>query len=259
MNETLLALDSERIINLLKQGKRPDGRKMDEYRKISIQNHISENADGSARVKLGETDVVVGVKMVPDKPYPDSPDQGTISVGAELLALASPEFEWGPPREDAIELARVVDRGIRESKAIDFNDLCITEGELVWVVFIDGYVLNYDGNLFDACGIAALSALLETKIPKLEEKKIVKKEYAGRLKMARKPILCTFAKIGSTIVTDPNLAEDSCLNARLSIATTEDDHICAMQKGSGGSFTSEEVLHLVDLAFAKGKELRKLL
>lgn len=259
MNETLLAVTSDNIVNLLRQNKRADNRGLNDYRKITLTKHVSENAEGSARVKIGETDVIAGVKMLPDKPYPDSPDQGTISVGAELLALASPEFEWGPPSKDAIELARVVDRGIRESKTMDFKDLCIKEAELAWVVFIDIYVMNYDGNLFDASNLAAMSALTEVKIPKLEDNKIVKKEFTGKLKLKRKPILCTFAKVGNTIVLDPSLEEEACMSTRLSLATTEDDYVCAMQKGGRGSFSLDEIMHMTDTAFEKGKAMRKLL
>ena len=44
-------------------------------------------------------------------------------------------------------MARVVDRGIRESKAIDLEKLCVEAGKLVFVVFVDVYVLNHDGIL----------------------------------------------------------------------------------------------------------------
>ena len=140
MESVIWSIKADRIVSLIKEGKRIDGRRLDEYRKISVEKNISDNANGSARVTLGKTEVLVGIKMVPGTPYPDNPNQGTISVGTELLPLASPEFEVGPPREAAIELARVVERGIRESKTIDFMTLCVREGELVWIVFIDTYV-----------------------------------------------------------------------------------------------------------------------
>ena len=233
--------------------------KVDELRKITIKNGISENADGSARVTLGQTDVMAGVKMVPGTPYPDSPGEGSISVGAELLPMADPEFEVGPPRDEAIELSRVVDRGIRESKAIDFSDLCIVEGEKVWVGYVDIYIINNDGNLFDACGVAAMSALLETKLPKLEDYKIVKGEYSGKLKLKSKPILNTFAKIGNVVVADPILSEEKAMSARFSVTVTEDDNISAFQKGLAGSFKVDEINSCIDIALKNSKQIRKLL
>lgn len=255
------SLSKDKILGGLKNhGKRSDGRKLDEYRKIVITKDISENADGSARVKLGETDVIAGVKLVPGAPYPDSPGEGTISVGVELLSIASPDFETGPPSEGAIELGRVVDRGIRESKAIDFKDLCIEEGVLVWTVFVDIYVLNDDGNLFDACGIAALSALMHAKIPKLEEGKVVQKEYSeNTLELSRIPVLNTFAKIGDFIVADPSLEESMICDARFSVTVTEDNYLSAFQKGGRGFFTAGEISQCIDIAVRNSEEIRRQL
>ena len=260
MNENVLwDLKADKVNELAKQDKRVDQRALDEYREIKITKNISENAEGSANVKLGKSEVVAGVKMILGTPYPDSPDKGTISVGTELLPLASADFELGPPRPQAIELARVVDRGIRESKTIDFKDLCITEGEQVWVCFIDMYVLNDDGNLFDALNIAALTSLLESKIPKVEDEKIVKGEFTGKLKLSRKPILSTFAKVGNKIFADPSLAEEKAQTARFSVSTSEDDYLCAFQKGISGGFSGDEIDHCMDLAFKSSKEIRKQL
>src|SRR3989338_2799827 len=93
------------IIGLLNADIRLDGRKLTEYRKpIEVEYGVVKTAEGSARVKIGETEVIVGVKMEAGEPYPDMPDEGTIIVGAELLPLSNPEFELGPPGIQAIEL-----------------------------------------------------------------------------------------------------------------------------------------------------------
>jgi len=252
-------LRADKVISALKEGKRLDERAFDQYREIKIAKDVYKNADGSARVVLGETDVVAGVKFVLGEPYPDMQDEGSICIGAELLPLASPAFESGPPDKESIELARVVDRGLRESKAIDFKKLCIKEGELVYLAFVDLYAINFDGNLFDACSIAALASLLEAKIPKVEENKIVAGEYKGKLSLSRKPVLSTFAKIGTNMLLDPSLAEEKAMQARFSVATTEDDMLAAFQKGLGGSITKQDVDYCIDTALKKSKEIRKLL
>ena len=252
-------LRSEEVLRSLKQGTRLDGRKLLDYRTIKIENKVSENADGSARVYLGETQTITGVKMLVDKPYPDNPDEGTISVGVELLPLASPTFEQGPPKDEAIELSRVVDRGIREGKTIDFKKLSITVGETCWIVFIDSYIINDAGNLFDACSLSSMASLLNCRMPKLEEGKIVKGEYQGKLEIKNIPLLNTFAKIGNQIVVDPSYAEEKAMSARFSVATFEGKKISALQKGGNGSFTVSEVDQCLDWAFEKGEELRKQL
>ncbi len=259
MSTQLWDLRVDKVIAELKEGRRGDSRKIDEYRKLEVIRGIGENADGSARVKLGNTDVVAGVKMMVGEPYPDSPDEGSISVGAELLPLASPDFEFGPPREGAIELSRVVDRGIRESGAVDFKGLSIVGGESCWVGFVDIYAINHDGNLFDACSIAAVAALLETKMPKLENNKVVKGEYKGKLSLKCRPVLNTFAKVGNVIVVDPALSEEKAMNARFSVCMMDDDGICAYQKGLSGSFTISEINGTIDTAIKNSKQIRKLL
>src|SRR3989344_2434911 len=116
-------LKADKVKEEIRQGNRSDGRKLDEYRKIKIEKDISKNANGPARIFLGNTRVSVGVKFDLMTPYPDSPDEGTMVVGFEFLPTASPSFELGPPRLDSVELSRVTDRGIRESHTVDFKNL----------------------------------------------------------------------------------------------------------------------------------------
>lgn len=164
MNDILMEVRKDYVLSKLREGERIDGRSFDEMRSIEIKTGIIGKAEGSAYVKLGNTQVVVGVKMQIGEPFPDTPDQGIIITNAELVPLASPTFEPGPPDENAIELARVVDRGIRHSEAVDLKRLCVEEGEKVWMVFIDIWALDDDGNLMDASALAAIAALLNLSL-----------------------------------------------------------------------------------------------
>ena len=248
------------IVDLLKSQKRVDNRAFDEYRPIVIEPGVSEKAEGSSLVKIGNTQVMVGVKLAIGEPFPDMPSSGVMMTNAELNPLASPRFEKGPPNEETIELARVVDRAIRESKCIDLDKLCITQGEEVWIVFIDAHILDYDGNLFDATTLAAISALFNTHLPKVEDGRIIYSEKTDdKLPVTDKPIETTFAKIGENIVIDPILDEELVLDARITIGTNEKGEICAMQKGGNGTFTQSEIIDLVNKSREKAKELRKLI
>lgn len=244
---------------LLNKSLRGDGRKFDEYRKpIKIEYGISaKSAEGSARVIIGETEVVAGVKLAVDATYPDTPDQGTIIVNVELLPLSNPDFELGPPGVDAIELSRVVDRGIREAKTVDFKKLCIKEGEKAWIIFIDIYPINDAGNLFDAASLAALAALKDTKYPKYDDKKVVYERTNKSLELENLPMACTLFKIGDKILVDATNEEAAAADARLTVVTLEDGSVSAMQKGGEVPITPEEVLKMIDISIEKGKELRK--
>jgi exosome complex component RRP42 len=250
----------KRITEILASGKRIDGRGLTEYREIQIESGVIERAEGSARVRLGKTEIIVGVKVGTGAPFSDMPDTGVLTVNAELVPLASPFFEPGPPGEDAVELARVVDRGIRESKAIDLKKLCVESGKLVFVIFVDVYVLNHDGNLIDASTIAALAALINTKMFKytVEECAIVKKPGYNPLPIINYPVSVTFAKIGNKLILDTGFDEELVMDARLTMTMDKDGKICAMQKGGGsGYFTKEEILDAARIALEKTAELRK--
>jgi len=250
-------LRGDYIRNIVKEGKRLDNRKFDEYRNIEIEKgYVGEKACGSAFVKLGDTQVLAGISIGAGEPYPDSPGQGVMTTSTELRPIASPYFESGPPRQNSIELARVIDRGIRESGSIPTDKLAIND-EKVWVVYIDIHILDNGGNLIDAGGIAAISALLDARMPKFEDDMIVRGEWDGKLPIECTPIPCTVAKIADQLLLDPTQDEEYAMDTRFTISTT--DTINAMQKGGGfGTLTDKEVDDAVELAFSKGNEIRKL-
>ncbi len=249
----------ERIKNYLKEDKRFDGRKPDEFRELVLEKDVSKKAEGSVRVKLGETEVIVGVKAGVGTPYPDSPDKGNMMVTAELSPISSPRFELGPPKFEAIELARVIDRGIRESKVIDFEKLMIEKGEKVWTIFIDIYSINDGGNLLDAAGIGALTALKLAKLPKYDEKeeKILYDESDRDIPLTGvNPIAITVHKIGDKLIVDPSREEEDASDARLTIGISE-GIISSMQKGEITPLKDEDILNAIDMADKAWKELFK--
>ncbi|MFB0514203.1 MAG: exosome complex protein Rrp42 [Candidatus Bathyarchaeia archaeon] len=250
----------KRIAQLISLGKRLDERGLTDYREAQVETGVIEKAEGSARVRLGKTEVLVGIKIEIGEPFSDIPNEGVLTVNAELVPLASPTFEPGPPNENAIELARVVDRGIRESKAIDVEKLCIEPGKKVFIVFVDVYVLNYDGNLIDASALAALAALLNTKVFNYEVKEgevQIKPGYKS-LPIRNYPIAVTFAKINDKLVVDPWLEEEQVMEARLTMTIEKDEKICALQKGGNGYFRIQQILEVAKIARQKAAELRKL-
>lgn len=249
-----------RIAQLIALGKRLDGREPNDYREIQLESGLIERAEGSARVRLGKTEVLVGTKIEVGEPFPDTPDAGVLTVNAELVPLASPTFEPGPPDENSVELARVVDRGIRESKAMDLESLCVEPGKKVFVVFVDVYVLNHDGNLIDASALAALAALVNTKMFNYEVKEGEIKIKSGYkpLPVRNHPIAVTFAKIGDKLIVDPWLDEEQVMDARLTLTIEKDGKVCATQKGGDGFFAPQEIFEAGKIAQQKAVELRKL-
>ena len=261
MSTMLTRVRQKQIGQLIESGKRLDGRGLTDYREFTIEEGLIERAEGSARIHLGKTEVLVGVKVETGTPFPDTPNDGVLTVNAELVPLASPAFEPGPPDESSVELARIVDRGIRESKMIDSAKLCIEAGKKVFVVFVDVYVLNYDGNLIDASALAAVSALANTKMPnyEVEDGEVKIKTGYSPLPLKDHPITVTVAKINDKLIVDPWIEEEQVMEARMSMAVNDDGNICAIQKGCPGFFTPEQILEAAKIAQEKAAELRKKL
>ncbi|MFQ6084244.1 MAG: RNA-binding protein, partial [Candidatus Aminicenantia bacterium] len=88
---------SDYVKKLVEEGLRSDGRGFEDFREIKIEKNVIKTAEGSARVKIGNSDVLVGIKLSVGEPFPDTPDEGILIVNTELVPVASPTFEPGPP------------------------------------------------------------------------------------------------------------------------------------------------------------------
>ena len=247
--------------DVLSKGKRLNGRGFQDYRELLVEVGVIEKAEGSARVKLGNTEVIAGVKVNLGTPFPDTPDKGLLVVSAEVLPLASPYAEPGPPDENTIELARVTDRGVRESGMIDVSKLVLVEGKHVYAVFVDVSIINVDGNLFDATSYSVIAALLNAKIPKYvldADGKPVKTDETIPLPIQTVPIAVTQARIGDNLLVDPTPEEEAVMEARITFVSDDRGNICAGQKGLPGTLTIEQVLQAASTAKLKGEEIRPI-
>jgi exosome complex component RRP42 len=249
----------DKILDLLKQGRRVDGRSLDEQRPLIMETGVIPKANGSARVKLGNTEVITGVKIQPDKPFPDLGDKGILICTAEILPLADPHVEPGPPNEEVIELARVVDRGIRETEMIDLHQLVLIENKSVIGLFIDSSVIDADGNLFDACSYASVAGVLSCSVPKYEikdEAPVLVEGVTSKPPVKTIPVSVTMARIGDYIIVDPTKEEEACMDARITITTNSEGNICALQKGGNDGFTVDQLLQCSQTALSVGTKIR---
>jgi exosome complex component RRP42 len=151
-----------------------------------------------------------------------------------------------------------VDRGIRESKAIDLKKLCVEPGKKVFVVFVDVYVLDHDGNLIDASALGALAAILNAKMRdyEIKDNEVIYKEGLIPLPIQNYPIATTMGKIGSSLVIDPSLKEEQAMTARLTVTIEKNGHICAMQMAGLGELSIDELKKAIEMAVTKSSEMR---
>jgi exosome complex component RRP42 len=239
-------------------GKRLDERSLDEIRPLQIEIDVIKKASGSAWVKLGKTQVIAGIKVETGEPFEGLENSGAMIITAEVLPIASPHIEPGPPDEETIELARVVDRGVRESEMLDLSKLVLVPGKIVYTIFVDCSIINVDGNLFDATSYAVVSALASCKLPifEIKDDKVVGTGKTQEPPITTIPVSITTVRIGDYLLLDPNTEEEACMDARLTITTNSRGSIVAMQKGLKGYFTVDEVKGIADKARIKGEEIR---
>ena len=256
----------EKLSNMFAELKRFDNRHLLDIRDIKISYNVSNKAEGSARVKIGKTDVVVGVKLAPGEPYSDSPDEGNLICSADLLPLASSRFESGPPGFEAIELSRLVDRAIRESGAIDFKKLVIIEGEKVWSIFVDIYPINDDGNLIDASNIGAMAALRKAKIPELGKLGSVdyEKKPTKSLPISEEimPLSFSFYKLRNSLILDPTREEEEACETRITFAISKWNTqymINSCQKAGSDTLSQIEIEKIMNILPKKFDEVSEKL
>jgi exosome complex component RRP42 len=251
-------LRRQQMWDSISKGKRLDGRNLDEIRPIEIEFDIIKKANGSAKVKLGNTEVVTGVKVETGEPFEGLENKGALILSAEVLPTASPYSEPGPPDEETIELARVVDRGVRESQMVDLDKLVLIPGKTVYTIFVDCSIINTDGNLFDATLYAVISALISSKLPvfEIQDGKVVDIGNRQDPPITTIPISITAVKIGDAVILDPTSEEEACMDARITITTNSDGHFTALQKGSTGAFTIEQIKKAAETARIKGEDIR---
>ena len=254
----------ETIKKLIKKGERIDGRKLEEYRPIEIILNPIPKAEGSAWVKLGNTIVMTGIKLEVGTPYSDRPNEGVLQVHAEFVPLASPTFEPGPPDENAIETARVIDRSLREPRAIRLEDLVIIPGRKVWLVFNDIYLIDHDGNIIDAGMLSSMLALNLAKIPKIvsiEDDNVVidKTVKETPLPLNLNAVTVTIGLIDDIPLVDPLLEEELVIDSKITIAFDEKGRITGIQKAGMKGIRTLVLDEVVDIASKKASELHELL
>ncbi len=242
---------SQMVRDLIGTGRRRDHRSLGQMRPLVVETGIIAQADGSARVRLGGTELVVGVKLMPANPYPDHPDEGVMHTGIRLSPLASPSFDRDLDVE-ATEIARVVDRGIRHSGMIDMKRLCISPGERVWGLYLDIHVLDHDGNLFDASTLGIVLSLRGLAFPNSR----FGMGEDSPVPLGEMPVTLTFAKVAGELILDPTAEEEGVSDGRITMTIDPRGWVRAVQLGGCGHFTPEEVKRAHQLARSSAEVVR---
>ncbi|XP_063948729.1 exosome complex component RRP45A isoform X2 [Daucus carota subsp. sativus] len=242
---------------------RADGRRPFDYRRLTIK---FGREDGSSEVQLGNTHVMAFVTSQLVQPYRDRPNEGTLSFYTEFSPMADPSFEAGRPGEFAVELGRIIDRGLRESKAVDTESLCVISGKLVWAIRIDVHILDNGGNLVDAANIAALAALSTFRRPECtlggedgQELIVHPPEVRDPIPLIihHLPVAVTFGFIGkeSIMVIDPTHLEEAVMGGRMTVTLNTNGDVCAIQKAGGDGILQSVIMQCLRIASVKAGDI----
>ncbi|KAA0051235.1 exosome complex component RRP45A-like isoform X1 [Cucumis melo var. makuwa] len=242
---------------------RVDGRRPFDYRNLTIN---FGKDDGSSEVQLGQTHVMGFVTAQLVQPYRDRPNEGTLSIYTEFSPMADPSFEPGRPGESAVELGRVIDRGLRESRAVDMESLCVVSGKSVWAIRVDLHILDNGGNLVDAANIAALAALSTFRRPECslsgddgQEVIVHPPEVREPLPLIihHLPIAVTFAffRSESILVIDPTHCEEAVMGGRMTVTLNANNDVCAIQKAGGEGVLKSVIMQCLRIASVKAGDI----
>lgn len=236
------------IVQGIEQGVRTDGRSRAQYRPLELEANVVAQADGSARLHLGPTDVLVGVKVELGVPDSASPSQGQVHVSVECSSCASPEFKGRGGEDWGIELARALEASLVGSPAggsgLDLASLCLVPGKTCWLVYVDALVLNDGGNVLGALSMAARAALALTRVYKVEvsmneddepEVELSGEREGAPLDAANVPIIVSVSQVGNRSVVDLASEEEPCAAASLHVAVNSKARVVGLTKsGSSG-------------------------
>lgn len=125
------------ILHGVEDDLRCDGRTRCDYRPMEIETSIVTHANGSCRLRLANTDVLVAVKAEIDIPPLENPDEGRIVFFVDCSANAAPEFEGRGGEELAMEFANTLEAAYRSRQAFNLKDLCILTQQRCWKLYVD--------------------------------------------------------------------------------------------------------------------------
>jgi exosome complex component RRP45 len=248
------------VLQALANNLRADGRRAFDFRSMKL---TFGSRPGHLEVELGQTRVFVALSAEIVDPQADRPGEGFYQFNTEFSPMASPTFEPGRQSEMAVELGRVVERGLRESRAIDTEALCIVSGLKVWAVRVDIHVLDHGGNLIDASSLACVAGLLHFRRPDVtvvEGKLIVHsmqdREAVG-LSIHHIPVSVTFGVFdeGKFLAADPTIKEELIMEGRVTFTFNQYRELCSAQKAGGTPLSVSKINECARIAAAKAQEL----
>nr|ACO10388.1 Exosome complex exonuclease RRP42 [Caligus rogercresseyi] len=264
---SVLMGDAEKrfILDGIKEDLRVDGRQRKDVRPMILETDVITHANGSARIRLANTDVLVGVKaeLCEDRP-------GGLEFYVDCSANASPEFEGRGGEDLALEISSTLASSYSDPRVFDPSVLHVFKNRYAWVLHVDVLILEVEGgNLFDVSSLAVKSALFCTQVPRVhivdvdggvpEIELSEDPEECFRLNVSGAPVLVSLNRVGHFVIVDASPHEEACSSAAIVVAVTPSGRISSLRKVGSGSFHIDTLEDALATAGHVGTSLNKAL
>jgi exosome complex component RRP45 len=78
--------------------------------------------------------ILAQVSCEVQQPKPTRPNEGLLFINVELSPMGAPHFEAGRQSELAVQLNRLLEKCIKDSRCLDLEALCIVAEEKVYLL-----------------------------------------------------------------------------------------------------------------------------
>jgi exosome complex component RRP42 len=262
------------------QDLREDGRQRLDFRHLELEVGPLPHANGSARLRAGGADALIGVNCLLSEPAEETPELGRIvvTVGCgpgDAAAAGLPEYASGALNldEKRLWLESAMALAYSASSIPDaLRTLCIAPGRHCWELRVHVQLIRTDGCPLDAISLGVRAALHNTLVPSVTVVDGSSSEGAvgggSELQAASGtktpldldldesieestpfaaetlPLFITLATLDSQLVADCTSKERDACSSASSLAFDAQGRVCATCAGGG------EGLHLASLASA---------
>lgn len=249
---------------LVKSAVRVDGRSENQHRPL----RISFAPDyGCCLASVGNSKVMSQVSAQLAEPRPTRPSEGVINIRVDLSMLGSTNYDTSRSSAECVQVSRLLHKGIRESRCIDLESLCIVGGEKVWHIQVDVTVLNHEGNIIEAASVSALAALAHFRRPdvSVDGDKLTVHPFAAReplrFTMLHYPFLHKFAyfKEPNVSFVDPSEDEEKFCDGYLVIGTNSLHEITLLHVAGQSLISKHQIMRQCRFAIHQTKLLNEKL
>jgi len=244
------------VIKALSESLRLDERGVYDYRDVRVKFLMTR---GGCIVSLGETQVCAQASADIVKPKDSRPNEGLLKINLELSPMAAQHFEANKQSDQSVELNRLLERNIKQSRCLDVESLCIRAGEKVWQIRVDLNVLNHDGNILDCANMALIASLAHFKLPEVsvtgDEIKIYSFEERDPISLTilHMPLTVTFGFFdqGKYLLIDPTELEEKCMDGKLVIGMNKHRELSTMQLSGNILLLKDQINRCVNIATSR--------